>query len=264
MKLEPFDHATKQWDRFKEFYNEVELISARSYYVELISARSYYHAPFIQLETGEFIVTQGYYKPRYRRHYEAQNVAIANSDDHRWSGILTQYKLTTPDGDIVKPSWLNNKGAQALWIDYDSNHVVHIQSPGYQQEGNKRIPKRLRNTAQVYYAAPDEAPIGACPIRVTEVDKLNRDEKDHVNAIRAACKVWNELSEEAKSPPGVNAPEPFSYVNRAYVPRHPMHVADLLHLTFNDMDWQARKRVALHGVISRKKTTEFTHLLLTK
>jgi len=262
MKLEPFNHATKKWDRFKEFYNEVELISARSYY----------HAPFIQLETGEFIVTQGYYKPKYRRHYEAQNIAIANSDDYRWSGVLTQYKLTTPDGDIVKPSWLNNKGAQALWIDYDTNHVVHIQSPGYQQERNKRIPKRLRDTAQVYYAAPDEAPIGACPIRVTEVDKLNRDEKDHVNSIRAACKAWNELSEEAKvnQPSTVHVPNVYSPATRSYVSnphyysRQPMHVSDLLHLDFNTLDWQARKRVATCGVVSRKKTTEFTHLLLTK
>ena len=100
MKLEPFNHATKQWDRFKEFYNEVILITSRYYY----------HAPFIHLETGEFIVTQGYFKPMYRRHYEKQNIAIVQSDDYRWSRVLNDYKLTTPDGDLIKQSWLCYRG----------------------------------------------------------------------------------------------------------------------------------------------------------
>lgn len=252
MKLEPFNHATKQWDRFKEFYNEVPLISSRGYY----------HAPFIHLETGEFIVTQGYYKPKYRRYYETHNIAIASSDDWHWSSAVRGHKLTTPDGDLIKHSWLKNKGAQYFWIDHDTGHVVHISQPGYQQEGDKRIPKRLRGKAQVYYAAPDEAPIGACPISVTEIDPLNRDEKDHIKTIRAACKAWNTLSEEAKIPPGAN-PD-YKYHTPHYFSRNPMHVTDLLQTTFNDMDWQTRKRVAMRGVISCKKTTEFTHLLLTK
>ena len=262
MNLEPFNHARKQWDRFKEFYHPADLISSRYYY----------HEPFIQFETGEFIVTQSYFKPRYRKLYEAFNVSIMHSDDWHWQKLLNDKRLTTPDGDEVKRSWLNNRGAHSLWIDHDSGHVVDL---GIDAKENQRIPKRFRTAAYVYYAAPNEAPISNGTIDVVEVDKLNADEKAHVSTLVAQCKAWDALSEEAKIPPGrehsiysstIYDANTRAYVtNQCFVPTAKVSVSYLLNeaKTFDDLIWQTRKRIVMRGIESRRKTTNFSHLILT-
>lgn len=261
MQLEPFNHSTRRWDRFREFYN----------YIDVVNSRSYHYEPFIHLETGEVIITQGYYRPSYRRFYEKFNVGIFNSDDFRWSSQLKNKRLTTPDGDEVKMSWLNNRGAQHLWFD-DATQVVVAMHHATHDKVDKRIPARLRNNALVYYPAPNEQPIGASSISVTQVDKLNDDEKAHVRNIVAACKAWNTLSEEAQVPQDAYTNtwphHPTTYSNGSwianpyYYAKGPAPVSALLLRDFATMPWAERKQVAMNGILSRRKTTTFTHLKL--
>lgn len=257
MKLEPFNHSAKRWDRFKEFY--VNVSGGVRY--------DWHEGPFVQFESGEFIVTQAHYKPAERRLYKDLNVAIYSTNDFNWKVLLHSHKLTAPDGRRIKPTWLSQRGSQTLWVDHDSGHVV---ATGRMRLDNTHIPKRFRSKAVVYYAAPDEAPIGSSPIDVSEVDMLDRQAKAHVMEIIAACKAWNALSEEAKVPLNWKTDHTsvwdnvtLNYTrNQYFIPPSKIGVDVLLKTDFVSMTWQQRKQVALRGVKSVRKVTEYTHLLL--
>ena len=258
MKLPAFSHAAgdRKWDRFREFYNEVEV------------GQHYYNNPFIMFETGEFIITRSRFNPTARKHYGRLNISLHGSTDARWSTFLKNKnaKLKTPDGDEVLFSWLNDGRYQTILVDHDSGRVVRCS---IDPDCDKRIPARLRHCANVYFACDKEPPIGGKPLILTEPAQLTGIDKKHVDYIVSACKAWNTLAEEAQILQGANTSRMLYdyakgqfYDNPHYIPSEKMPVEKLLNATYTDLTWSEKKQIVTKGVKHRRKITAdvVTHL----
>lgn len=260
MKLPDFNHAKgyRKFDRFGEFYNEVN---------EQAFWWGYNSAPFVLFETGEFILTQARFKPKRRGEYKHLGVSILASTDYDFAKMLKDRKLLTPDGDEVLPSWLNQKAYQSLWVDHDHNRVVRL-GYGRGKEHREAITPRLRSYASLYYASGNDAPVGGGMIEVSRPSKLTKDERAHIDMLRAACKAWDAIAEEAKVPAGVWPSQQYNYnggkceVNPYYYSSKPAPVGALLKLEYADMTYAQKKQLLNSGVTHRRDVTTFSHLTI--
>lgn len=260
MKLPDFNHTKgyRKFDRFGEFYNEVN---------EPNVWWGYNASPFVLFETGEFIVTQARFKPERRGDYDKLGISICASTDYFFAKLLQDRKLLTPDGDEVLPSWLNQKAYQSLWVDHDHNRIVRLQYDRGKAHRDAITP-RLRDKATIYYASTKDMPVGGGMIEVNQPNKLTKDERAHLNMLRAACNAWNTIAEEARIPAGIWPNQPHIWENNEYkqnpyyFPPKPAPVGALLKLEYADMTWAQKKQLLMSGVTHRRDVTTVPYLTI--
>lgn len=251
MRLPTFEHSLAQWDRFRAFH------------IDHRGGRYGYGPAFVQFDTGELICELNYPRPNMRKEYKDLNVRVfATGDRHNYYHREARY--TTPDGEPLKNTWLHYGGAmQYLLHDPDTKRVVRLGTSGSGHSGV--IPARFRGAriCSVYFPGPGEPPIGA-PVNVTKPLPMTREERDHINALRAACKAWDELAPEEEKKAQWKNP----YTGRIELqPPYawsikPLRVENLLKLDFNTMTPIQRLSLARKGTIGRTQTVTYPHILI--
>jgi hypothetical protein len=247
MRLPTFDHNLAKWDRFRAFHMDHR------------NGRYGYGPAFVQFDTGELICELNFPRPDMRKEYKDLNVRVfATGDRHNYYHREATY--TTPEGEPLKNGWLHHGAMQYLLHDLDTKRVVRLYTSG---DFSGVIPTRFRGSrmCSVYFPGPGEPPIGA-PVKVTKPLPMTREERDHVNALRAACKAWDELAPaEEKTRErkvyGGTYKEPIS----AYM-LSILKIEDLLKLQFNDMTPIQRLSLARKGTIGRTQTVTYPHIFI--
>ena len=250
MQFPDFDHKTKQWDRFKEFYNDLTP-----------------SGHFVLFEGGEFIITQGYFNPYQRRQYIDLNFTLYQTGDESWRSWLKPMHLTTPDGDEVKRSWLRGMGSQTMLIDNDTRHVVRLDGWANPHNRNPAMPVRFRDKAAMYCAGKNEPPVGRGPVKVTQPDPLNKDERKHVADVTAVCKAWYTFSGAADPHKWTHAAQSYSHhtnqwiTQENYVARKRVEISQLMGVDYNAMPDTLKVQLVKFGIQSRTKTTYIPYLI---
>lgn len=135
MKLPPFDHARKQWDRFGAFYVDL------------------HNGMFSQFETGELRVNRtGTRQPIERQYYRNLGVRIVSANDMRH----LPFSLLTPDGVAVPCSTL--AGNQYFLWDEATSRLVSLNG----RTGGEQ-PKHLRY-ANACFHSEGTPPISAANV----------------------------------------------------------------------------------------------------
>lgn len=233
MKLPEFNHAKAEWDKYRAFYIGLD--------------GSYRHnALFIQFDTGELICTRGAPEPDQRHVYKHLNLEIFGTQDD------TSRVFKTPEGETIRPAWLDDRGHQILLLDHDTRQAVRLN---YSYDiAMPPIPARFRGTAHAYFMGPDCPPIGR-PVQVNRPAKLTPEQKEHLADLRAACKAWEAIhGEEAYSA---------LTMSQRHDTRHgkPLQAAWLLQRSFTELTRMDRLRLLHRGTSGLRDIQLHPHLV---
>lgn len=234
------NHSIIEWDQYKAFH------------ILIGGSWDRYKRPIVQFDTGEMIVRRSYLRPATRKTYDDLNVTLFQADDigyssSRYRSHLQRLRtdLRDPDGNKVAWSQLTKGGSPLMLWDHDTNRIVTCAP----MHSNKMIPERLRSVACAYFAGPGSAPVGV-DTTITTPAKLNKDEKDHIAHIRAACKAWYEMGEEGKQ-----------YEQKMWVSRRPLHSDDVLKVSdFLSLPVASRIQLARSGTVKSNEHRKVTYL----
>lgn len=170
MKLPAFNNERKEWDTYKQFH--VSHGSGSGY--------RYGSKPFVQFESGEFLVRKVKFSPHERKEYESLGIAVTFT-------TTTDYKFALPDGTPVPNAWVTHNGGQSLLVDLVRQRAYKLHYTFNRQGRASQVPAFARSAA-IYFANPDADPVCA-PIEVARPDdKFKQESRDWMNDLRATCK----------------------------------------------------------------------------
>tara|TARA_R110000868_G_scaffold261331_2_gene519416 strand:+ start:655 stop:1335 length:681 start_codon:yes stop_codon:yes gene_type:complete len=225
MKLKEWTEEATKWDDYKKrhmrFYGE-------------------WHTPlFTQFDDGSMMLRQGGVKPGYRAYYKDIGIQIVAGRDSDCP------KLMLPDGRKVPKAWVQS---ELLVVDHDTRVVVTKRSAKNSYAGE--LPDYAKR-ASVYWPFPGARPWGG-KVLLTLPKKLTKDEKDHVTALRAACKVWYEFS-------GKDAKYDRHWWNEGACTSD-----EMLKINFSDASPDARRRIAMCRYETSPEKKVVDYLLLAE
>jgi hypothetical protein len=230
MRLPAFDHTDARWDEFKAFH-----------------VRHRARDAIVQFDTGELIITSGYFKPHQRRAYQTFGLTILAGHD-----TPQLPDMVTPTGEPVRRSWLATP--QTLLIDESTRRVVRLLRYGQL----KGIPVRLRGHARGYFAGPGEPPLGGS-VSVKRPIRLTPEQRRHLADVHAACTMWAAFQSEQEQR-GILAAaniQPWPLVWQ-----RPVETARIINQTFADILPAMRLRVAAKGLKTTYTIETHDYLLL--
>ena len=168
MHLPDFTYAEMTWDSWRTFHI------------------THKYNAFVQFDTGEFVVCRRNWSPDIRCIYEKLHLQVVATDDRDCP------RLYVPGQDAPIPkSHLNSKGQQVILLDLDHGRAVGLQ-PSLTVGIPQRFLKRPPHSISVYYAGAEAMPVG-CPVIRRYPQPLTHDQRQHINALTDACKVWLQM-----------------------------------------------------------------------
>lgn len=161
---------------------------------------------FVRFVTGEMIYCNSSPDPDHRHNYSKWGVELAFTADEACPKL---YLDEDPASKPIPKAWLTQKGGQYLAIDHERGVAVRLarSTQGYRSnaranlemdsrvmpnEREERIPAYIAHRASVYWAGPKRRPVGD-PIHVSEPFVPNREQRAHLNQLRAAADAWAAL-----------------------------------------------------------------------
>lgn len=170
MKLPAFEHERKQWDAFKQFHMRTNNI---------------YGSPFVQFESGEFMIDRPWFRPKDRREYENLGIAITFTS-------TSSYTFFMPDGVTRIPAaWLNYDGGQMLMVD-TTNRRAYKLTHDRGVETTRGLPTHARNSA-IYFANVDADPICRPVLLHTPDNKFKEKHKAWFRELVTVCRAVAKL-----------------------------------------------------------------------
>ena len=178
MRLPPFDHTKKAWDRYNGFH------------VTYSNYENHYNHVFVQFETGELTCVVYAFDTKVRREWSSFGLTTTTTKDKRCP------KLYLPNGSEVLTTWLGACSQQSLIIDNETGYVV-----GLGARNDHRIPEHMWPHCSVYWAGVHSLPVGG-PIGYKKTRPLKPDQRKHCEALKTAARAWfmmrNEHAESLK------------------------------------------------------------------
>jgi len=213
MKLPAFDHSKKEWDAWNAFH----------------IVHSYY--PFVQFDTGEFVVCSNSWRPEHRQVYRDLNIQIVATDDDNCPQLFVP--------GAAKPvfkSHLNHNGMQTLLLDLDHKRAVAL-GPSLAAGNAPMVPERFFNhRVTAYYPGPAAPPVGG-PVTRHYPQPLTNDQRKHVAELVDASKVWLEMQ---PNPPALAQQHRKQKFEK-------LHVRDFVDVSFGVLTPAHRVTIALDG-----------------
>jgi hypothetical protein len=166
MRLPPFDHTRKAWDRYNSFH------------VTHGKCQDHYNHVFVQFETGELTCVVYAFNTDKRGEWPGLGLTTTTTKDR------TCPKLYLPDGSEVLTSWLGACSQQSLIIDNETGYVV-----GLGAKHDQSIPEHMWSFCSVYWAGVHSLPVGG-PIGYKKTRRLEPEVREHCNTLKAAARAW--------------------------------------------------------------------------
>jgi len=140
---------------------------------------------FIQFDTGEFIITAGYWPARDRMEFRNLGLSLVYPRDPELKGVT----FTDPVTDrLVSKAHL--APSDALMIDHTTDRAYHV--PHRSRFSDPRVPPLLRTRAYVYFSGPGEEP-AAAPVPINSPMKLDLDTQRELRQRRQVAKAAHAL-----------------------------------------------------------------------
>lgn len=234
MKLPKFDFDVAQWDRYKAFHINYPPTD--------------YSAKLTQFSTGELIVHELATKSDNRKDYPLFGLRIVGTDDDKCP------LFKTPDGEVLKRSWLNHKGQQVMLIDEDHGTAVRLEHRTF---GEGRVPVHLRGKCLAYFPGVGEPAVAGKPL-VDRPRIITKEERTYCDDLLATCKAWDTLREkqEPMKQPSTRRDQWALEMSK------PIPISDMLGLAFGKMSNDVRQRLAQRGWTNEVVRTEYDRLVV--
>lgn len=175
MKLPPFNHSKMEWDGWRAFHVE----------------HGHMYGTFIQFDTGEFVVCRHHWRPEQRIVLKDLHIQITATGDKDCPRLYVPGQTKS-----IPKSHLDHKGMQVLLLDFDHKRAVSLEHTLDKDNAPSSIPTRfLDNNSRditAYYAGPKAIPLGT-PIVRHFPQPLSRDQRNHLNELTEAAKVWLQM-----------------------------------------------------------------------
>lgn len=152
MKTFEFNHARRQWDRYRAFH-----------------VGEY---PFVEFETGELMVADSCPHPLHRHFYGKYDIQLVGTNDAACPALYFDEKCT----DYVKPAWLNQNGQQYIAVDHERKVAVRLSgrrrntTTAETRPELQYLPTHVRG-ATALWTGPHRRPVPLTKFTVSTPDK---------------------------------------------------------------------------------------------
>jgi hypothetical protein len=209
---------------------------------------------FVRFATGEVIFTDP--KPIDRRNNAEFGIEIVATGDDDCPDL---YREPT-GGEPLPKAWLNQRGMQYLAVDHERGVAVQLATGSYRhsrysgganyslRDVDHFAPHYLTGRFAAYWAGPGRMPIGD-PITVSEPYRATKEQKQHLQNLKAQADTWAALNDLPK------------FSGKVY---HPLPCHNYFDKTFAGLSDEYKKSLYYAGWSNYRVETKHQYLYVRK